>query len=87
MDMKRISLSLKRMGENPWESIENEFKEGQVIKGTVNKVTSFGAFINIYPGVEALLPSSEIADGQVNINAMFNLGDEVDVLIKKFTPQ
>ena len=86
-DLKRISLSLKRMGTNPWEEIVDKFKEGDVIKGTINKITSFGAFINIYPGVEALLPSSEIADGQVNINSMFNLGDEIEVLIKKFTPQ
>lgn len=86
-DMKRISLSLKRMGENPWESIENEFKEGQVIKGTVNKVTSFGAFINIFPGVEALLPSSEMNGENVNPFNVYNVGDEVEVLIKKFTPQ
>ena len=87
MDMKRISLSLKRMGENPWESIENEFKEGQVIKGTVNKVTSFGAFINIYPGVEALLPSAEMEPANANPFNIYNVGDEVEVLIKKFTPQ
>jgi len=86
-DLKRISLSLKRMGANPWEEIIDKFKEGDVIKGVINKITSFGAFINIYPGVEALLPSSEIADGQANINSMFSLGDEVEVLIKKFTPQ
>ena len=86
-DMKRISLSLKRMGDNPWESIENEFQEGQVIKGTVNKVTSFGAFINIYPGVEALLPSSEMEPANANPFNIYNVGDEVEVLIKKFTPQ
>ena len=82
-----ISLSLKRMGDNPWESIENEFKEGQVIKGTVNKVTSFGAFINIYPGVEALLPSAEMEPANANPFNIYNVGDEVEVLIKKFTPQ
>lgn len=87
MDMKRISLSLKRMGDNPWESIENEFSEGQIIKGTVNKVTSFGAFINIYPGVEALLPSAEMEGENVNPFNVYNVGDEVEVLIKKFTPQ
>ena len=87
MDMKRISLSLKRMGDNPWESIENEFQEGQVIKGTVNKVTSFGAFINIYPGVEALLPSAEMEPANANPFNIYNVGDEVEVLIKKFTPQ
>lgn len=86
-DLKRISLSLKRMGANPWEEIVDKFKEGDVIKGTINKITSFGAFINIYPGVEALLPSSEISDEPVNLNTMFNLGDEIEVLIKKFTPQ
>ncbi len=87
MDMKRISLSLKRMGENPWESIENQFQEGQIIKGTVNKVTSFGAFINIYPGVEALLPLAEMVPENANPFNIYNVGDEVEVLIKKFTPQ
>lgn len=86
-DLKRISLSLKRMGENPWEEIENKFEEGQIIKGTVNKVTSFGAFINIFPGVEALLPSSEMNPQNTNPFSIYNVGDEVEVLIKKFTPQ
>ena len=86
-ELKRISLSLKRMGENPWQQIEGQFKEGEIIKGTVNKLTSFGAFINIFPGVEALLPVSEMSNENVNPFNMFKVGDEVEVLIKKFTPQ
>ena len=86
-ELKRISLSLKRMGENPWQQIEGQFEEGQVVKGTVNKVTTFGAFINIFPGVEALLPVSEMSDESVNPFNMFKVGSEVDVLIKKFTPK
>ncbi len=86
-DLKRISLSLKRMSENPWLQIEGKFEEGQIIKGTVNKVVSFGAFINIFPGVEALLPVAEISDENVNPFNMFKVGDEIEVLIKKFTPQ
>ena len=86
-ELKRISLSLKRMGENPWQQIEGQFEEGQVVKGTVNKVTTFGAFINIFPGVEALLPVSEMSDENVNPFNMFKVGAEVDVLIKKFTPK
>ena len=86
-DLKRISLSLKRMSENPWLQIEGQFEEGQVIKGPVNKVVSFGAFINIFPGVEALLPVAEISDENVNPFNMFKVGDEIEVLIKKFTPQ
>lgn len=86
-ELKRISLSLKRMGENPWQQIEGKFKEGEVIKGTVNKITTFGAFINIFPGVEALLPASEMSNENVNPFNMFKVGEEVEVLIKKFTPQ
>ena len=41
----------------------------------------------LHPGVEALLPSSEISEEFVNVQNMFNLGDKVEVLIKKFTPQ
>ena len=86
-ELKRISLSLKRMGEDPWQQIEGQFSEGQVITGTVNKVTGFGAFINIFPGVEALLPVSEMAEENVNPFNKFKVGDSVEVLIKKFTPQ
>ena len=75
------------MSENPWLQIEGQFEEGQVIKGTVNKVVSFGAFINIFPGVEALLPVAEISDETVDPFNMFKVGDEIEVLIKKFTPQ
>ena len=86
-ELKRISLSLKRMGENPWDKVEGKFEEGQVIKGTVNKITSFGAFINIFPGVEALLPAAEMSEEQINPFDILSVGDEIDVLIKKFTPQ
>jgi len=86
-ELKRISLSLKRMGENPWQQIEGQFEEGQVVKGTVNKVTTFGAFINIFPGVEALLPVAEMSNESVNPFNLYKVGDEVDVLIKKFTPK
>lgn len=86
-ELKRISLSLKRMTEDPWIEVESQFAEGQTVSGTVNKVTGFGVFINIFPGVEALLPVAEISDENINPFNMFNVGDKVDVLIKKFTPQ
>lgn len=86
-ETKRISLSLKRMGENPWTKIQDQFEEGQIIKGSVNKITSFGAFINIFPGVEALLPVAEMSDSNVNPFDLLTVGDEIEVLIKKFTPQ
>lgn len=86
-ELNRISLSLKRMGENPWVKIEDQFREGQIINGVVNKITSFGAFVNIFPGVEALLPAAEMSDEQVNPFEVLTVGQELEVLIKRFTPQ
>ena len=86
-ELKRISLSLKRMGVNPWEEIEGQFKEGEIIEGTVNKITGFGVFVNILPGVEALLPVAEIEGENVNPFNVFKVNDKIKVLIKKFTPQ
>ena len=83
-DLKRISLSLKRIGDNPWEEIEDKFKEGEIITGTVNKVTSF---IIILPVFEAWLPVAEMDDSSANPFDVYKTGDEVKVLIKKFTPQ
>ena len=42
--------------------IEEKFHEGQIVKGTVRKIQTFGAFVQIYPGVDALLPTVEMSD-------------------------
>lgn len=86
-ELNRISLSLKRMEENPWVKIEGEFQEGQIISGIVNKITTFGAFIDIFPGVEALLPAAEMSDQQINPFNVLTVGQKIEVLIKRFTPQ
>ncbi|MEW5820874.1 MAG: S1 RNA-binding domain-containing protein [Cyanobacteriota bacterium] len=85
-ELNRISLSLKRMEEDPWVKIEGQFTEGQIIDGTVNKITQFGAFVDIFPGVEALLPVSEIADEQVDPEEHLTVGERITVVIKRFTP-
>lgn len=86
-ELNRISLSLKRMEENPWVKIEGQFEEGQIVSGTVNKITSFGAFVDIFPGVEALLPAAEMTNTQVNPFEFLSVGQKLEVLIKRFTPQ
>jgi ribosomal protein S1 len=85
--LNRISLSLKRMEEDPWVKIEGQFTEGDIVEGTINKIAQFGAFVDIFPGVEALLPVSEIADEQVDPNEALNVGERVRVVIKRFTPK
>lgn len=85
---KKISLSLKRLQPDPWTEIESKFGEGQVVKGRVVKLAVFGAFIEIYPGVEALLPVSEITDDEEDPtpDKYLKPNDELEVLIKKFSP-
>jgi len=84
---KKISLSLKRLQPDPWTEIEGKFAEGMVVRGTVIKLVVFGVFIEIYPGVEALLPVSEISDDEdVTAEKYLKPGDNVEVLIKKFSP-
>lgn len=59
---KRIELSLKRMLPNPWAEIETRYHIGQLVSGTINRVTDFGAFINLEPGIEGLLHGNHLAD-------------------------
>jgi small subunit ribosomal protein S1 len=61
---KRIGLSLKRLQQNPWELIEQLYHVGQLVEGTVSRVTQFGAFISMEPGIEALLHISQMGDPQ-----------------------
>ncbi len=83
-----ISLSLKQMQPDPWQEIEDKFQEGQMVTGTVRKIQSFGAFVQIYPGVDALLPTVEMSD-QTNIRPeeVVQVGQEVKAVIKKFAPK
>jgi small subunit ribosomal protein S1 len=57
---KRIGLSLKRLQQNPWHNIETLYHVGQLVEGSVSRVTQLGAFITLDPGIEALLHSSQI---------------------------
>ncbi|MBL8131947.1 MAG: S1 RNA-binding domain-containing protein [Anaerolineae bacterium] len=59
---KRIGLSLKRLQENPWARVEEMYHVGQLVEGTVSRVTQFGAFVSLDPGIEALLHTSQLAD-------------------------
>lgn len=87
-DKGHISLSLKQMQPDPWQEIEDKFEEGQVITGTVRKIQSFGAFVQIYPGVDALLPTVEMSE-QPNTkpDEVVQVGQELKALIKKFAPK
>lgn len=58
---RRISLSMRALQPDPWQEIHNRFPEGSVVTGKVEKTTSFGAFIELEPGLTGLLPASVIS--------------------------
>ncbi len=82
----KISLSLKQLQEDPWATLAQRYHEGQLINGKVTKLASFGAFVEIEPGVEALLPTAEMADHQVKPEEVVEVGQEIQALIKRFRP-
>ncbi len=59
---RRIGLSLKRLQPNPWSQVDEMYHVGQIVEGVISRVTQFGAFVSMEPGIEALLHASQIAD-------------------------
>src|SRR5262249_47625736 len=65
-DRKRIALGLKQMANDPWEGdIPGRYHPGDLKKGKVTKLTNFGVFVELEPGLEGLLHTSELADHKV----------------------
>ena len=58
---KRIGLSLKRMQPNPWSLVDDIYHIGQLVEGNISRLESFGAFISMEPGIEALLHVSQMS--------------------------
>jgi small subunit ribosomal protein S1 len=67
-DGKRIGLSLKRLQPNPWLLVDDLYHVGQLVEGEVSRVTHFGAFISLDPGIEALLHNSQYGDAEDDPN-------------------
>ena len=86
-DKQRISLSLKNTEPDPWIKAEEELKEGDVKEGVITRVKPFGAFVEVLPGVEALLPQSAVSVYQNKTGKMLNTGDKIDTKIEKFNPK
>jgi small subunit ribosomal protein S1 len=81
-ERQRISLGLKQTQTDPWQQVLESYQEGDVVQGTVTKVVTFGAFVEILPGVEGLVHISELAQHHVeNPREIVSQGDEVNVRI------
>lgn len=79
---EKISLSMKQLQEDPWMSAVEKFKVGTTVKGTINKVSDFGAFVTLDKDVNGLIHLSEIDHELVtNPSAFFKEGDEVEAKV------
>ena len=81
-ERQRISLGLKQTQADPWQQVLESYNEGDVVSGKVTKVVTFGAFVEILPGVEGLVHISELAQHHVeNPREVVSQGDTVNVRI------
>jgi small subunit ribosomal protein S1 len=81
-ERQRISLGLKQTQNDPWQQVLASYGEGDVVEGRVTKVVTFGAFVEILPGVEGLVHISELAQHHVeNPREVVSQGQAVNVKI------
>jgi small subunit ribosomal protein S1 len=80
---RRIALGLKQMADDPWSTdIPKRYKAGDVVKGTVTKITNFGVFVGLEDGLEGLLHISELSEDKVeNAEDFVKVGDPLEVKI------
>jgi len=80
---RRIALGLKQMADDPWTTdIPKRYKAGDIVKGTVTKITNFGVFVGLEDGLEGLLHISELSEDKIeNAEDVVKIGDPLEVKI------
>ncbi|NLZ59283.1 MAG: 30S ribosomal protein S1, partial [Lentisphaerae bacterium] len=75
---QRISLSMKKLTEDPWQNIQIKYGIGDTVEGKVSKLASFGAFVELEGGIDGLIHISELSDERVNrVKDVVQVGDTV----------
>lgn len=84
----KISLTLKQASNDPWKNLPSGIQQGNVIEGKITRCMPFGAFVEVAPGMEGLIPLSEMSSTKRVAKAedVVNVGDTVKVLIKEVSP-
>jgi small subunit ribosomal protein S1 len=83
----KISLGLKQLQDDPWSKVGTTYQVGQVRTGRVTRVADFGAFVEMEPGIEGLMPFSESGlDRGVDMKRAFPIGSEVEVAVLEADP-
>ena len=87
-DNLKIALSLRRLGPEPWETIETKYAVGQTVNGTVTKLANFGAFARIEGGIEGLIHISELSSQMIkHPREIVTEGDELELRILRIEPE
>lgn len=82
IEKDKLSLSMKRLIPDPWEEIANKYPIGQHVKGTINRFSQFGAFVQLEDDINGLIHLSEISDQKVDDPKNFlSIGDEVEAVV------
>jgi len=84
-NQKKISLSIKQLDSNPWDTVTEKFQPGNKVTGKVTRCMKFGAFVEIAPGIEGLVHISEMSYVKriINPEDMVTPGETVSVMIKE----
>src|SRR5205823_9492230 len=86
-DNKRISLGLKQIQPDPWSTVQQRFPMGSRVTGKVVRLTDFGAFVELEPGVDGLLHVSQMANRPINRpEDLVNVGDELTLMVIRVDP-
>jgi small subunit ribosomal protein S1 len=88
LERRRVGLSLKSLASDPWDAASTKYQVGQEVTGRVESVQSFGVFVELEPGVTALLPASESATPQGQpLGSAFSVGSEVTCKVLRIEPE
>ena len=81
---QRISLGVKQLDNDPWKEIDGRFRIGDLVKGTVSKLTNFGAFIQLQDDIDGLVHISQISEDRVEkVKDVLKVGQEVEARVIK----
>lgn len=85
---KKIALSLRRLAPEPWATVPQRYQTGQVVDGTITKLTNFGAFARLEDAIEGLIHISELSDRIIqHPKEVVNVGDQLKLKIIKIEPE
>ena len=88
LDSDKISLSIKRLKENPWETLAKKYKLNDTITAPISRISKFGAFMDLEGGIQGLIHLSEISHWVVkDIRDHIRVGEEVQAKIINFEPE